>query len=420
MAIAVVGIALSVGVATNWTWHFWLSAVAVGLIGALLGRSSRWSWLSSWAGVLGLIAIVLAAACSWWSLLGKGTPAPDRAFRDLLLGLAGNVTAGMSYAWASVVSIAAIAYTLWVSTHAARTHDRTDAAWGAAPGGLTAGASWGEVAAWAGIAGALELAFIAFFSGGWHVTVFGWWPDLTAYIALALVIALEFVMLIGGSHAARRALRLAKLVEIGRAAAGTFNPASSYQQPLLWSSIQVTNPPPWPATPVLASLAQAPEYVSDYLKEGQALQYQQAVANALSGRLDSTGLGALYATLADEMTIYRRIIMGMAVCAAAGGIIVFLFPVSEATLLIALDAGILLVGGFTSAFQILQFESNRVLSNVICNRPQKRKWSLRLIAAVLLPFVVLAGIVSIAQVPGVLNAEGGIIQLILEHLPIWK
>jgi hypothetical protein len=96
----------------------------------------------------------------------------------------------------------------------------------------------------------------------------------------------------------------------------------------------------------------------------------------------------------------------------------YFFPISQATLLVAIAVVVLLCGGLMSAFHVLQFEGDRILSNVICNCVRERQWSVALVAVVLLPFVILAGLVALAQLPGVLDSEGGLIQVLLNHLPI--
>lgn len=247
------------------------------------------------------------------------------------------------------------------------------------------------------------------------MTVFGARTDFAVFAALAAVTTQELVMLIGAWCAARRAMQFGRIVDPCWANAFGFDPVSADSQATPWSSVRVGLPPPWVPTPALAGVLPLPDAIATLRDSPE--EYHQSINDALHTPWGPRGLEALYAMLTDEITVYRHTIIGAIVCALAGGAMIYLFPISEATPLVLTDVGLLLLAGLISAYETLQFEGDRLLSNILCNRPRKREWSFSLIAVTLLPFIVLAGLIAVAQLPGVLDAEGGLVQLLMKQVP---
>jgi hypothetical protein len=54
------------------------------------------------------------------------------------------------------------------------------------------------------------------------------------------------------------------------------------------------------------------------------------------------------------------------------------------------------------------------LSNVLCNRSQKKEWSLSLFIFIVIPFVVIAIAPGIQQIPGVLDVGDGLLNALLK------
>jgi len=126
------------------------------------------------------------------------------------------------------------------------------------------------------------------------------------------------------------------------------------------------------------------------------------------------GAGALFALLASEIFSYQLCVLGVAVIAVLSSLIVYLFPITEATALMILNLVALVLCGGYAAYQTVAFEGDQILSNVLCNRPQTREWSVALFAGVAIPFVALTIVIGIGQVPGVLDVGYGLLDALLK------
>jgi len=393
----------------------------VSLAGLIVGfaRATVGEWqLTAWVSLLSLATIAVSALAGD-SLI---TQPPDLV--PLLNALGSSAGSGLAYGWVLVAAGFALVCTGTLAVNAARRHEATDDALsrtvvfavqaGTGPVLGTAGRML-SIISWGMAAVGTTAAIYLFFRGEEQMTVFGRLADFTVFAALLAVTILEFLMLIGVEVAAARVMKLSRLVESTRSAARLFDATDPNAQPMLARNVGGA-PLPKVATPALIGILGIPSWVAG-MKNNQTA-YGLSLQNALLGKLTSDGLGALYGAVADEMAVYRQGIAGVIACAVSAGVMVYFFPISEATPMIAFVAIVLLGCGVTSAYRVLQFEGDRILSNLACDRTERRQWSTGLVIVVLLPFVVLAGLVSLAQLPGVLDSEGGLIQLLVDHLPM--
>ena len=88
------------------------------------------------------------------------------------------------------------------------------------------------------------------------------------------------------------------------------------------------------------------------------------------GVIDSRTRFALFALLVSELSLFRWIAVGAVLSAFASVGIVFFYPIEADTLLI-LNLLILALAGLLCGYLAVVFERDGVLSNVVCNRPQK-------------------------------------------------
>lgn len=125
---------------------------------------------------------------------------------------------------------------------------------------------------------------------------------------------------------------------------------------------------------------------------------------------------ALYVLLASEVSLVRwATFCGVASCLAVTGF-VYLFPVSGADAFILFNLGVLALTGAFAGHTAMSFERNDVMSNLLCNRSAKMEWSGTLFNYIAVPFLVLAIVIAITQIPGVINLGGGMFDSTLKQL----
>jgi hypothetical protein len=91
--------------------------------------------------------------------------------------------------------------------------------------------------------------------------------------------------------------------------------------------------------------------------------------------------------------------------------IVFFYPIEADTLLI-LNLLILALAGLLCGYLAVVFERDGVLSNVVCNRPQKAEISVGLFSFIASPFVALAVAIALVEIPGVVDWAGGLFAMV--------
>jgi hypothetical protein len=177
-------------------------------------------------------------------------------------------------------------------------------------------------------------------------------------------------------------------------------------------------PNSFPATPVLATGCPAASLSQD-IWTGATIPADagiedagEAWASELSkilyrGMVNSRSRFALFALLVSELSLFRWIAMGAVLSAFASVGIVFLYPI-EADTLLMLNLLILTLTGLICAYLAVMFERDGVLSNIVCNRPQKAEFSFGLFAFIAMPFVVLSVAIALIEIPGVVDWAGGL------------
>lgn len=428
------------------SWHFFLvvfiaavigittSSLAFAVVTGIVGICFVWwsgmltySWASAmiWVNTGLLLAIALAelfGGVSWaWFTYGEKDPLVQ--MQPLLAALSQSASGGLAYPIEQCVAVVAIIITILLSEWIAGSSENCDAAMDCvqpAERWAPVRRAWenaGLIVASLGVAAAIAAPLMFFFFGARQVTVFGEAADFSAFIALVATTLLCFCALVGAVAAAARVNGICDLALEGLRSIHGIDPeafAGKAVQPLMWTGLSGARPE-FLATPVMAhwwsggalicGLRATPEIWGAGLEE-----------LIKTAPVQASGLRALYALLAAEMGAYQFCIAAVACAAMASSLIVYLFPVSQATALIVLNLIVLLIAGAYSAYQTTAFEGNMVLSNVLSNRTQAREWSMPLFLRVMVPFVVLAIVVGIGQIPGVLDVGNGTLEAILKAI----
>jgi hypothetical protein len=174
----------------------------------------------------------------------------------------------------------------------------------------------------------------------------------------------------------------------------------------------VNSPRIFPPTPVLARAADGGAAAKQLLQAADLSQWRERVAEWLHhGLNDGARRAAIFALLATEISVFRWCVLGTVFCALGSVAAVYLFPI-EADPLLLLNLVLLVAIGAVAGLGATTFERDPLLSNVLCNRPAPRKFSTPLFVFISVPFIALAAAVTIAQLPGVLDWGGGVLQLL--------
>jgi hypothetical protein len=171
-------------------------------------------------------------------------------------------------------------------------------------------------------------------------------------------------------------------------------------------------PPSFPATPVISRVAHMGSAAQALCSPAGFTQWSLLLKDWLQkGHDNSEHRAAVFLLLATEVSLYRWLIAGAVLCALASVAIVYLFPI-ESDLLLMLNLIILVAAGLFAGLMATAYESNGVMSNILCDRPKKSKPSMALFAFAAAPIAALAIAIAVAQVPGVVDWSGGLIALI--------
>jgi len=107
----------------------------------------------------------------------------------------------------------------------------------------------------------------------------------------------------------------------------------------------------------------------------------------------------------------HALVITAVLCTLASVGCVYLFPI-EADRLLLLNLLILAALGVASGYIATAFERDKLLCNVLCNRKPGRKFSAALFACIAVPFLVFALAIAIANIPGVVDWGGGLLELL--------
>jgi hypothetical protein len=173
----------------------------------------------------------------------------------------------------------------------------------------------------------------------------------------------------------------------------------------------------FPLTPVAAKPSDGGSVARKLLREGAlpsdggaSCNWSQLVSAWLyDGRNDTNHRTALFTLLATEISLLRWSLLGAVLCALASVGAVYLFPI-EADQLLMFNLVLLAGVGALAGYAATAFERDGLLSHLLCNRPA-RKFSMPLFLLITLPFLALAVGLAIAEIPGVVDWGGGLLQL---------
>ena len=269
--------------------------------------------------------------------------------------------------------------------------------------------------------GIIALALCMLYAFPVKLTVFGMPASV---LALLCVIAMSYVSLLFLASAIRirqRATRMAALLrDAVRAAETVANGASEAVG--LWEP-QATAGVRFASTPAVARVQDGGRHALHLLTLAGHRDFRKALA-PLKGParrgppmpLARKARLALYVLLASEVSLVRwATFCGVASCLAVTGF-VYLFPVSGADAFILFNLGVLALTGVFAGHTAMSFERNDVMSNLLCNRSAKMEWSGTLFNYIAVPFLVLAIVIAITQIPGVINLGGGMFDSTLKQL----
>jgi hypothetical protein len=130
--------------------------------------------------------------------------------------------------------------------------------------------------------------------------------------------------------------------------------------------------------------------------------------------LTPTTLFTLFALLVREIGLVQNAILGVALTALTATLLVFLSPVSDGDGLLLVNLSVLAATGLFSGYMTMRFETDEVLSRVLCDRGKKAEFSVAIFGYVAFPFTVLAIAIAIADIPGVLSWGNGIVETLLQ------
>jgi hypothetical protein len=258
--------------------------------------------------------------------------------------------------------------------------------------------------------------------GGPRLTVFGPVAASVAVMAIASTTLCAAVLLVAAYGAGRRVIALCGYVR-GRILEKAPPAPPGSEIPDLWNKGGSEMPNAFPATPVLAidcgagrlpqgfwtgndaSAASSPE------KAGRAWAAELSKIMYKGETDGSRTRFALFGLLVSELSLFRWIAVGSVLSACASIGIVFLYPI-EADSLLILNLLMLALAGMLCAYFAVVFECDGVLSNIVCNRPQRAEISIGLFSFIASPFVALAAAIALVEIPGVVDWAGGLFVMV--------
>jgi hypothetical protein len=246
--------------------------------------------------------------------------------------------------------------------------------------------------------------------GGVNHVIFGTFASWTAFLTLAATTLFAAVMLSASLSASYRLRSLSALV---RARLLTSQPRLAQQEevPGLWQG-GAAEPVKFAVTPISARVPDAGKAGMALLAPGKYSHWQDLLTKLLAQGIDDADTrGALFVLLAAEVSLFRWLVLATLLATLGGVVLAYLFPM-QADILILLNLVLLTLAGLLLGYMSAMFEGDGVLSNVLCNRPRKARWSMTLFAFITAPFLVLVVAITIAQMPGVVQWSGGLLELV--------
>ena len=254
------------------------------------------------------------------------------------------------------------------------------------------------------------------------VTVYGHAASLLATVAVAAMNYVALLFLVNAIRMRQRALWVVSLIRLRVSAAGNGNQGDGVIG--LWPASQASDIR-FASTPAMARVKGGGSLAIWMLGARSQQWFARALGRLLhvpspldgeSGPQCRRARIALHTLLASEVSQIRwATFCGLAMCLAIAGF-VYMYPVSGANAFILFNLAILTLMGLFAGHTAMSLERNEVMSNVLCNRTVKVEWSGTLFNYVAVPFVVLAVVIAITQIPGVINLGGGFFDSTLKEL----
>ena len=254
------------------------------------------------------------------------------------------------------------------------------------------------------VIGAIVIPDLAW--GDLRLTVFGPLASRIALLALGATSLAATVLLACSLGMARRIIAVSRYLVTARRPTSKEDPVNG------WPADDVSAPRVFAPTPVVARAADGGKKAHELLWGENLNGWRKQVSEWLrDGHNDARHRMAIFTLLATELSVFRWCVLGTVLCALASIGAVYLFPI-EADPLLVYNLLALVGIGAIAGLAATTFERDSLLSNLLCNRPAPRKFSTSLFVFIAVPFIALAVAVAIAQVPGVLDWSGGVLQLL--------
>ena len=239
------------------------------------------------------------------------------------------------------------------------------------------------------------------------MTVFGPLASQIALLALTATSLCATILLACSLGMARRISAVSRYLATARKQSSEGHEDSIGRWPA-----DVRGPRVFPPTPVVARAADGGVAAKELLWGDDLSAWRERVSEWLHhGHNDGAHRAAIFALLATEISVFRWCVLGTVLCAFGSIAAVYLFPI-EADPLLLLDLLLLVGVGAVAGLAATTFERDTLLSNVLCNRQAPRKFSTPLFVFISVPFIALALAFAVAQLPGVVDWGGGILQLL--------
>lgn len=246
--------------------------------------------------------------------------------------------------------------------------------------------------------------------GGIRFTVFGRVGSIAAFLAVCATTLFAGFSLAVCYGAGQRVRILSGFVQ-SRFLAGKPHLLRAKEIPGFWHAAPGA-PVRFAPTPVLARPSQAGACSRRFSTLADVTRWREELTQLLSEAADDNHHRlALFALLASEVSIFRWLVLATLGSTLASVTMIYLFPI-EADILVCLNLLLLVATGVLSGFMAAAFERDGVLSNILCNRPKKAAWSSSLFGFIVVPFVVLAIAILVAEIPGVIDWGGGVMNLL--------
>jgi hypothetical protein len=243
------------------------------------------------------------------------------------------------------------------------------------------------------------------FYGNVRLTIFGLFASLVALLAITATTCSAALLACSAISAACRITVMSEHILRERCK------ATGGAGPGIWSQ-NGYSPRMFPATPVIATVADGGLAARQLRSTSTLTSWTVSLREWIYYGQDSNDQRvAVFTLLATEMSLYQWSVAGAVLCTLASVGAAYLFPI-EADRLLLLNLLILAALGVTAGYIANAFERNELLCYVLCNRAPGRHFSAPMFACVAVPFLILALAIGIANVPGVVDWGGGLLELL--------